>query len=119
MNWELWIAGLLLMAGWFWLDSLKKRELAVATAKQKCAQAGVQLLDETVSLAQLRFRRDGNQQLRFYRKYAFEFSDNGDNRLTGNVILLGDRVQGVDLILPAGPEKDVTATVLRFPDVGS
>lgn len=92
------VAGLLAL-GWLWWDGLRKRELAILSARRVCAQAGVQLLDETVAMKVLRARRDERQQLRLYREYAFEYSDTGDNRLPGRVYLLGDRVLDVSLVL--------------------
>lgn len=89
---------LLLAAGWFWWDSIKKRELAIQAARFVCQQAGVQFLDETVSLERIRFKRDHNQRVNFSRDFAFEYSDTGDNRMPGRVYILGDRVLDVNLI---------------------
>lgn len=95
-----WLAtGGLLVLGWLWWDGLKKRELAVKAARRVCDQAGVQLLDETVSMKLMRLRRDARQQIHLYREYGFEYSDTGDNRLPGRVYLLGDRVLDVNLVI--------------------
>jgi hypothetical protein len=95
-----WLAiGGLLVLGWLWWDGLKKRELAVKAARRVCEQAGVQLLDETVAMIRIRLRRDAGQQVRLYREYGFEYSDNGDNRLPGRVYLLGPRVLDVNLVI--------------------
>ncbi len=95
-----WLAvGVLLVLGGLWWDGLEKRELAIQAARRVCQQAGVQLLDETVSLARLHLRRDDRQQLRLYREYAFEYSDTGDNRLPGRVYLLGRQVLDVNLVV--------------------
>lgn len=94
-----WLAlGALAAAGWLWWDGLQKRELAVVAAHTLCARAGVQLLDETVSQRRLRLRRDERQQVRFYREFAFEYTNTGDDRLPGRVYLLGGRVLDVHLI---------------------
>ncbi len=92
------ITGLLIL-GWLWWDGLKTREMAVQAARRVCAQAGVQLLDETVVMKIMRPRRDERQQMRLYRVYGFEYSDTGDNRLPGRVYMLGDRVLDVNLVL--------------------
>lgn len=104
MSWELMLTLVLVAAGWFWWDGLNKRELAIRAARGVCQQAGVQLLDETVALKQLRLGRDEHQQMRFRRDFFFEYSDTGNNRLPGYVYLLGDRVLSANLILPATPE---------------
>lgn len=84
--------------GWFWWDGLQKRELAVQAARRTCEQAGVQFLDETVSLKKMALRRDGDQRARVYREFAFEYSSVGDDRQAGRVYLLGTRVLSADLI---------------------
>lgn len=99
MTGEWLIVGGLLVVGGVWWDGLQKRELAIQAARRVCRQAGVQLLDETVSLDRLRLRRDAGQRLRLYREYAFEYSDTGDNRLPGRVYLLGGHVLDVNLLV--------------------
>lgn len=89
---------LLLAVGWFWWDSIKKRELAIQAARVVCHRSGVQFLDDTVSLDRIRLRRDQNQRVNFSRDFAFEYSDTGDNRMPGRVYLLGDQVLDVTLI---------------------
>lgn len=88
------IAGLvvLAMAGWLWLDGLKARDAAIAAARKACLADGLQLLDDTVSIASLKPARDEDGQLRLRRVYDFEFSETGDNRRRGSVVLLGQRV---------------------------
>lgn len=82
---------------WFWLDSLKTRETAVAAAKQACNANTVQLLDDTVALASLRLARNTQGQVALRRFYRFEFSDTGDNRRDGVVLMLGNAVESVRL----------------------
>jgi hypothetical protein len=88
------IAGILLLAGlaWLWLDSLKVREAAIAAARAACEQEGLLLLDATVSIASLKLARDDDGHLKLQRAYDFEYSDTGDNRKKGGVVLLGTRV---------------------------
>ena len=86
----------LLLAGcgvWFWLDSLKAREIGIAAARQACAEEGLQFLDETVVGRSLRPARDDAGRLRWRRVFAFEYSDTGDNRRSGSVTLLGHEVE--------------------------
>ncbi len=78
---------------WFWLDSLKAREIGVAVARRACADEGLQFLDETVVGRSVRLARDEHGQLRLQRVYAFEYSDTGDNRRSGSVTLLGHKVE--------------------------
>jgi hypothetical protein len=75
-----------------WLDSTKVREAAVHAARAACAADGLQFLDDTVSIASLKPARDERGHLRLQRAYEFEYSDTGDNRLKGSVVMLGRRV---------------------------
>jgi hypothetical protein len=102
-------ASLLLLAllGWFWLDSVRARDAAVAAARKACLADGLQLLDDTVSLARLKPARDDDGRLLLQRSYAFEYSDTGDNRRRGSVTLLGHSVILVNVgprLVPLGGE---------------
>ena len=88
------IFGILMLAGaaWLWLDSLKAREVAVRTARAACVAEGLMLLDDTVAISTLRPARDDDGHVKLQRAYNFEYSDTGNNRLTGSIVLLGHRV---------------------------
>ncbi len=58
------------------------------------------LLDATVAISGLKLAREENGRLKLQRAYDFEYSDNGNNRLKGSVVLLGDQV----VILNVGDE---------------
>lgn len=77
---------------WLWLDSIKVREAAVAAARSACASEGLMLLDDTVSISGLKPARNDDGHIRLQRSYEFEFSDTGNNRRKGSVVLLGRRV---------------------------
>ena len=77
---------------WLWLDSLRAREAAVFAAREACAAEGLMLLDDTVSISMVKPARDEDGHVRLKRAYEFEFSDTGDNRRKGSVVLLGRRV---------------------------
>ena len=88
----------LIVAGlYFWIDSLRARERALAAGRRACERYGVQLLDETVQFAKLRLARDDGGRVRFRRTYAFEFSDTGDNRRHGAIVMLGGELQDMQL----------------------
>ncbi len=98
MSWELAGLILLLLTGWFWWDGIKKRELAVQAARIVCQRAGVQFLDDTVSLGRIRLGRDRNQRVQLSRDFNFEYSDTGDNRMPGRIYMLGNQVLDIQLI---------------------
>ncbi len=95
-------ASLLLLAGlglaiWFWLHSLRILEIARYAGRQVCARAGVQFLDDTVAGTRLGLARDVNGRRILRRTYRFEFSETGNSRREGEVIMLGDRVETVTM----------------------
>jgi hypothetical protein len=95
--WELAaLAGVAALA-WLWSDSLRAREHAVAAGRAACARDGLQFLDDTVAFARLRLGRDDAGRLRLRRTYGFEFSDTGDNRRQGAIVMLGARVESLQL----------------------
>ena len=85
-------AGILL-----WLDSLRARERAVKAGRAACERYSLQFLDDTVSFARLRLRRGEDGQLRLARTYTFEFSDTGNNRRHGAIVMLGGELQDLQL----------------------
>jgi len=86
--------GILMLGGvaWLWFDSLKAREAAVRAAREICAAEGLMLLDDTVAISGLKPARGADGRLVLQRAYDFEFSDTGNNRLKGNMVLRGLRV---------------------------
>jgi hypothetical protein len=88
------LSALAVVAGatWFWVDSLRARERAVAAGRAACARHGLQFLDETVAFVKLRPARDDGGRLRLRRTYAFEFSDTGNNRRQGVIVTLGGEI---------------------------
>ena len=88
------IVGLIVAAflAWFWFDSFKARDIGIRAAKAICIREELQLLDYTVSIASMWPTRDENGQLVLGRVYNFEYSDTGDNRRSGSVVLLGQKV---------------------------
>src|SRR5882672_11109749 len=77
-------AGLLL-----WVDSLRARERAVKAGRDACQRYDLQFLDDTVAFTRLRLARDEEGQLKISRTYTFEFSDTGNNRRHGAIVMLG------------------------------
>ena len=102
------LIGFLLVVGFgllFWRDSLGAREQARAASSRACQRMGVQLLDDTVALERLWLRRDRDGRLKLERLYVFEFTDTGQRRQVGSVLLVGWRVEvlqmeGGDLLVP-------------------
>ncbi|MFZ3017658.1 MAG: DUF3301 domain-containing protein [Gallionella sp.] len=83
--------------GWFWLNSLRILEIARNAGKQACIQAGVQFLDDTVASIELALARDQSGRRVLRRTYRFEFSETGNSRIDGQVVMLGDKVESVTM----------------------
>ncbi len=100
------VFGILVLGGiaWLWFDSLKAREAAIRAAREVCAAEGLQLLDYTVAISGLRPARDERGSLTLQRTYDFEFSDTGNNRLKGSVVMQGHRVVVLNVGLRVPPE---------------
>jgi hypothetical protein len=95
--WELAALLLILLGIFLWLDSLRARERAVRAGKSACERYDLQFLDDTVSFAKLRLARDEEGRLKIARTYTFEFSDTGNNRRHGAIVMLGGEMQDMHL----------------------
>jgi hypothetical protein len=83
--------------GWFWYDSMRARERAVSLGRAACERDGLQFLDETVLCVKTRPGRDADGRVKLRRCYRFEFSDDGMHRRAGNMVLLGARLESLEL----------------------
>ena len=88
----------------WWFSAAEALERARAHAQAACARAGVQLLDATVALRRIRLRRAAEGWV-LERRYAFEFSPDGVQRVQGWIDLRGrDLVSAtVPFSAPQGP----------------
>ena len=95
--WEL--AAILAIGGGIllWIDSLRARERAVRAGRSACERYDLQFLDDTVSFARIRLARNEEGELRIARTYTFEFSDTGNNRRQGAIVMLGAELQDLHL----------------------
>jgi hypothetical protein len=82
---------------WFVFDALRARETAVRIAREACKEHGLQLLDDTVHGARLRIARDADGLARLRRTFVFEFSEDGFNRRTGSLVMLGSQLESLQL----------------------
>ena len=94
---ELILLALFAALAWLWWDSMQAREAAVAAARAACLAEELLFLDDTVGIASIKPARDADGRLLLQRAYDFEFSDTGDNRVKGSVVMLGRRVMLLNL----------------------
>lgn len=78
---------------WLWSDSMRARERALVLGKRVCERDGLMFLDETVECVGLGVARNADGRLALRRTYGFEFSDTGNNRRNGSVVMLGGEVE--------------------------
>lgn len=83
--------------GWFWFDSLRALEIARNTGKHVCRKDNLQFLDDTVANIGLALVRDKTGRRVLRRTYRFLFSETGNTRLEGRLVLLGDKVESVTM----------------------
>jgi uncharacterized protein DUF3301 len=95
--WEVAAILLIVLGAVLWADSLKARERAVKAGRSACQRYQLQFLDDTVSFARLRLARDEEGQVKIKRTYTFEFSDTGNNRRHGAIVMLGAEVADMHL----------------------
>jgi hypothetical protein len=95
--WELGaLIGILLFV-LFVLDSLRARERAVRAGREACKRYELQFLDDTVSFARLRLGRDDEGRLKLSRTYTFEFTETGNTRRHGAIVMLGQDLRDIQL----------------------
>ena len=111
--------GVLIM---LWLDSARAREFALTLAQRYCEHRGMQLLDQSVSLARIGLRWTSSG-LCIRRMFRFEFSLEGMGRRTGYVLMLGSQLETIDDGLPKavdgdndGPDEETEITTRRSSD---
>lgn len=83
--------------GWFWFHSIHILEIAREAGRKACDRDSVQFLDDTVAGTGLALARDSNGRRILRRSYRFEFTETGNSRREGEVIMLGDRVESVTM----------------------
>ncbi|MTW22333.1 DUF3301 domain-containing protein [Allochromatium palmeri] len=90
---------LLLLLGWFWLDSLRAREIALGICQAACRQRDLQWLDQAVALRRLglSWRSEG---VRLRRVYRFDFSEEGTGRRQGYIVMRGLNLEELSFGLP-------------------
>lgn len=82
---------------WFWQNTLRARELAFRATHELCRLQQYQLLDSTVTLQRIELVRSDQGRMQFKRTFQFAYSDDGDSRYSGFVIVAGNHVEQVGL----------------------
>ncbi len=91
------LLAMLAALGWFWIDSLHALEVARNAGRHICQNSNLQFLDDTVARISIRLARDKLGRRRLRRTYRFEFSETGNSRREGHLILVGSLLESVTL----------------------
>jgi hypothetical protein len=104
---------LLILGGagfFFFTASRAAAERAAEVGHNACQAAGVQWLDQSVHATGMRLRRMENGWLGLERSFRFEYSEDGQDRHIGRIVLLGEKLVGF-----SGPTRAAQAMVRDFP----
>ena len=69
----------------------------VRAGRDACRRYELQFLDDTVSFARLRVARDDEGRLKILRTYTFEFTETGNTRRHGAIVMLGQELRDIQL----------------------
>ncbi len=79
----------------FWFAGRAAAETAAHLGRRACSRAGVQWLDQSVHLLAMRLSRGPDGWLGLERHYGFEYSNGGDDRHAGRLVLHGRRLRSL------------------------
>jgi len=85
----------LALIAWFWLNSIRAKEIAMQASAEACQQIQAQFLDQTASLKKMKINRNQNGRMIFERTYGFDFSRDRETRQQGLVTIVGQKVTQV------------------------
>jgi len=81
---------------WLW-RVLGQRDRALAIVRRHCKQHDLQLLDDSVALSGVRLGRTRGGWFGLIRRYAFEFTVTGEQRLRGQISMFGAHLGRIEL----------------------
>lgn len=90
---EITLLIILVFCAWFWQDSIAKREIAIHLGHDLASRCQLQLLDETVACNHITIGRDGRGHAQLLRRYEFEVTASGTERMQCHLLLLGKQLQ--------------------------
>jgi Protein of unknown function (DUF3301) len=94
---DLILIALLLGAYLYWFNGQQAKEIALKAVRAHCQNLEVQMLDEYVALSRIQIKREQAGKIRLRRAFLFEFSSTGNERYNGVCIMLGKRVESIQM----------------------
>jgi len=93
---HLLILSLMAAAAAYWWDAYGIKQMALGIVKARCKKLNLQLLDDSLVLRKLAFRKDSRKRVRVERRFTFEFTSTGEKRYQGVIIFLGKSLEHFD-----------------------
>jgi hypothetical protein len=84
-------------AAWYWWRAKAIEDGVLVAAKRYCKTMDVMLLDDVVYLRGVWVKRDSGGQLRVWRRFMFDFTATGEERYSGRIIMLGQKIVHTEL----------------------
>jgi hypothetical protein len=106
------LLALLALLAFCWWHDQGMRQFVLEACLRYCGERRVQLLDQSVALHRLWFKRDEWGRLKFWRLYEFEFASGQNARYKGRAITLGKRLLDISLEPYPEPANPVTKDAL-------
>jgi hypothetical protein len=83
------------LIAWFWLNSIRAKEIAMQASAIACKQIEAQFLDQTASLTKIRLLRNPRGRLTIHRTFGFDYSLDRETRSKGYVMINAHKVTRV------------------------
>ncbi|NOQ15516.1 MAG: DUF3301 domain-containing protein [Methyloprofundus sp.] len=81
----------------YWQSAQKVKEIALAATQRHCHNMDLQMLDGYVAHTGISLKKDMAGQWHIARVYNFEFSATGAERYNARIVMLGRRVESIQL----------------------
>ena len=81
----------------YWWQSGEFKGRAMQFAAQHCQQLGIQLLDQSMVIKGYWLVRSDRGTWMIRRRYSFEFTSTGQQRYQGNLVLMGFKLDSIQL----------------------
>jgi hypothetical protein len=94
---DLILIALLILAYLYWFNGQQAKEIALKAVRVHCLNMEVQMLDEYVALNSIRLKRERAGKIQLQRTFLFEFSSTGNERYNGICMMLGKRVESIQM----------------------
>lgn len=89
-----WLMVAVVLGFAWWSSARAAAERAEEVGRNACHASGVQWLDQSVHASGMRFRRGDDGRFGLERTFRFEYSEDGQDRHVGRLVLRSGRLVG-------------------------